>query len=99
MLLGDKEPSMATLAPATPAVTSAYRADHVGCFLRAPEILQARQNHMAAQQLRALERFASVVFLHHERQNLLHALVGSEPTRALLALATAPRDVPHGGES
>jgi 5-methyltetrahydropteroyltriglutamate--homocysteine methyltransferase len=46
---------MATLTPATSSATSTYRADHVGSFLRAPEILQARQNHMPAEQLRALE--------------------------------------------
>ena len=46
---------MATLTTAASTVSSTYRADHVGSFLRAPEILQARQNHMPAEQLRALE--------------------------------------------
>jgi 5-methyltetrahydropteroyltriglutamate--homocysteine methyltransferase len=46
---------MATLTTAASTVSSTYRADHVGSFLRAPKILQARQNHMPAEQLRALE--------------------------------------------
>jgi len=46
---------MATLTPAVSTVSATCRADHVGSFLRAPEILQARQNHMAPEQLRALE--------------------------------------------
>jgi 5-methyltetrahydropteroyltriglutamate--homocysteine methyltransferase len=46
---------MATLTPATSAATSTYRADHVGSFLRAPEILQARQSQMPPEQLRKLE--------------------------------------------
>jgi 5-methyltetrahydropteroyltriglutamate--homocysteine methyltransferase len=52
--LADEESSMAT-APPSVSTASAYRADHVGSFLRAPEILEARKAHVSAEQLRALE--------------------------------------------
>jgi 5-methyltetrahydropteroyltriglutamate--homocysteine methyltransferase len=52
--LADEESSMAT-APPSVSTASAYRADHVGSFLRAPEILEARKAHAPAEQLRALE--------------------------------------------
>ena len=47
----------------------------------------------AGEELLAIERLAAAVLLHDERQDLFDALVGREAARALLALATAPRDV------
>jgi len=46
---------MATAPPRTPAPASSYRADHVGSFLRAPEILEGRREGLPAAELRSLE--------------------------------------------
>lgn len=41
--------------PATSATATTYRADHVGSFLRAPELLEARRANTSADKMRALE--------------------------------------------
>jgi 5-methyltetrahydropteroyltriglutamate--homocysteine methyltransferase len=46
---------MAMVPSSSAVAASAYRADHVGSLLRAPEILEARSAHVPAEQLRAIE--------------------------------------------
>src|SRR5690606_37905185 len=48
----------------------------------------------AGDDLHAVERLASAVLLHDERERLLGTLVRREPPRALQALAAATDDVP-----
>ena len=56
MLRGGKDlTTMAIASSQSSALPVTYRADHVGSFLRAPEILEARRAGMSAEQLRAVE--------------------------------------------
>jgi 5-methyltetrahydropteroyltriglutamate--homocysteine methyltransferase len=55
MLWANRIAFMATASSRASAAASTYRADHVGSFLRAPEILEARRAQMPSDQLGALE--------------------------------------------